>query len=61
MLAAVDKFERAGDDAFKGYEASFGPVGAALREGILAFLRIRSIEALEKMLGSCLLYTSRCV
>jgi len=52
MLAAVDKFERAGDDAFKGYEASFGPVGAALREGILAFLRIRSIEALEKMLGS---------
>lgn len=52
MLGAVDKFERGGEDAFKGYQASFGPVETALKDGIVAFLGIRSIDALESMLGS---------
>jgi histidyl-tRNA synthetase len=39
MLGAVDKYERNGNDAFKGYEDSFGPLAADLRERILAFPR----------------------
>jgi histidyl-tRNA synthetase len=51
VLGAVDKFDRHGSDAFKGYEESFGPMDPALREKILAFLKIGSMEALEKALG----------
>jgi histidyl-tRNA synthetase len=52
MLGAVDKFERNGDDAFREYGAMYGPVEPALRESVLSFLRIQSMEALEAMLGS---------
>jgi histidyl-tRNA synthetase len=51
MLGAVDKYERNGNEAFKGYEDSFGPLAADLRERILAFLAIRSFGELEAVLG----------
>jgi histidyl-tRNA synthetase len=52
LLGAVDKYERHGHDAFKGYEEAFGPIGAALKEHVLGFLAIRSFEALEKALAA---------
>jgi histidyl-tRNA synthetase len=51
LLSAVDKHERGGDEAFKGYEASFGPMDPALKATILAFLGIRSFGALEQAVG----------
>jgi histidyl-tRNA synthetase len=51
MLAAVDKYERNGEDAFKPYEASFGSLDPALRQNVLAFLGIRSLADLERALS----------
>ncbi|HEV3027898.1 MAG TPA: ATP phosphoribosyltransferase regulatory subunit, partial [Planctomycetota bacterium] len=52
LLGAVDKFERHGSEAFKPYEESFGAIDPVLKERVLAFQRIQSIEALEKVLGA---------
>jgi histidyl-tRNA synthetase len=52
MLGAVDKFERNGDEAFKPYEAAFGPMAAELKAKVLQFLAIRSFADLEKALAS---------
>jgi len=50
VLGAVDKYERNGNDAFKGYEEAFGPLSDELKQRILAFLAIRSFDVLEKTL-----------
>lgn len=52
VLGAVDKHEKMGDDAFKDYAAAFGPIDAALKAKILAFLQIKSLSALEATLGT---------
>jgi len=52
LLAGVDKHERGGNDAFKGYEEAFGPMAPEFRERVLGFLGIGSFEALEKALGA---------
>jgi histidyl-tRNA synthetase len=52
LLAAVDKFERHGNDAFKGYEESFGALDPKLKERVLGFLKINSMEALENALAA---------
>jgi len=52
LLGAVDKFERQGNDAFKGYEESFGPLDPRLKERVLGFLKIQSMEALEGALAA---------
>jgi len=52
MLSAVDKFEKLGDDAFKAYSEQFGPLDSALKEKVLAFLQVKSLAALEAILGS---------
>ena len=52
ILVAVDKYERNGHDAFKGYEQAFGPIAPELKNKVLEFLGIRSFGALEKALGS---------
>jgi len=52
LLVAVDKYERSGHDAFKGYEGAFGPIAPELKKSVLEFLGIRSFDALEKALGS---------
>lgn len=51
MLSAVDKFEKAGDDAFKAYEEQFGPLSAELKGKILGFLEIKTLAALEQVLA----------
>jgi histidyl-tRNA synthetase len=52
LLGAVDKFERQGNDAFKGYEESFGALDPKLKDRVLGFLKIQSMEALEGALAS---------
>jgi len=52
LLGAVDKVERHGSEAFRAYEESFGALDPALRERVLAFQRIQSMEELERVLGS---------
>ena len=52
MLVAVDKFEKYGDDAFKGYAEQFGALDAELKAKVLAFLQIKDFESLERTLGS---------
>lgn len=59
LLGAVDKFERNGHDAFKAHEAAFGPIDPELKARVLAFLGIRSFEALETALGSAGLAAGR--
>ena len=51
VLGAVDRFEKYGDDAFKGYAEQFGAMDRALKEKVLAFLQIKSLVALEAVLA----------
>lgn len=51
MLSAVDKFEKAGEDAFKAYEEQYGPLDAELKAKVLAFLEIKTLAALEQTLA----------
>jgi len=51
LIGAVDKFERAGDAAFKPYEEAHGPLDPAVREKVIAFLGIKSMDALEAALA----------
>jgi histidyl-tRNA synthetase len=51
VLGAVDKYEKIGDDAFKPYAEQFGPLDAAVRARVLAFLQIKSLAALEQTLA----------
>jgi histidyl-tRNA synthetase len=51
LIGAVDKFERAGDAAFKPYEDAHGALDPAIKEKVIAFLGIKSIEALEATLA----------
>lgn len=51
VLGAVDKHEKMGDDAFKDYVAAFGALDPDLKAKILAFLQIKSLPALEAVLG----------
>ncbi|ATC65856.1 histidine--tRNA ligase [Nibricoccus aquaticus] len=51
ILGAVDRYEKLGDDAFKGYVEQFGPLDPALKEKVLAFLQIKSIDVLEATLA----------
>ena len=52
VLGAVDRFEKYGDDAFKGYTDQFGPLDAGVKEKVLAFLRVKSLEELEGILAA---------
>jgi histidyl-tRNA synthetase len=47
VLSAVDKFEKAGAEAFDAYTAKFGALPEETRRKILAFLQIRSLPDLE--------------
>ena len=51
VLGAVDRFEKYGDDAFKGYTEQFGELDAAIKAKVLAFLQIKSLAALQETLG----------
>lgn len=51
VLGAVDRFEKLGDDAFKGYSEQFGEIPAELKAKVLAFLAIKSLPELEATLA----------
>ena len=50
VLGAVDKYEKIGDDAFKAYGERFGVIDEGLKAKVLAFLQIKSLDALEATL-----------
>lgn len=52
VLGAVDRFEKYGEEAFKGYTEQFGPLDDGVKIKVLAFLQIKSLAALEHTLGS---------
>ncbi|MBS0662463.1 MAG: histidine--tRNA ligase [Verrucomicrobia bacterium] len=52
VLGAVDRYEKYGDEAFKAYTEQFGELDASLKAKVLAFLEIKSIEALEATLAA---------
>ena len=52
MLGAIDRYEKYGDDAFKGYIEQFGAIAPELKDKVLAFLQIKSLGALEQTLAS---------
>lgn len=49
LLTAIDRYEKAGDDAFKGYTEAHGALAADKKSEILSFLKIRSLEQLEML------------
>ena len=51
ILSAVDRFEKMGDDAFKGYADSHGALAPELKDKVLAFLRIKNLQELEAALA----------
>lgn len=51
VLGAVDRFEKYGDEAFKGYTEQFGSLDEGLKAKVLAFLQVKSLAALEQTLG----------
>jgi histidyl-tRNA synthetase len=52
VLTAVDKFEKAGPEAFSVYTEKFGPLPDDLRARILEFLQIKTLDGLEETLKS---------
>lgn len=51
LLVAIDKYEKLGSEAFKIYADRFGALDAALQEKVVAFLAVKSLEQLEKVLA----------
>lgn len=51
ILSAIDRFEKMGDDAFKGYVEAHGALALELKDKVLAFLRIKSLPELEAVLA----------
>jgi histidyl-tRNA synthetase len=47
ILGAIDRYEKMGDDAFKGYVEIHGALADDKKEKILAFLKVRSLADLE--------------
>lgn len=52
VLGAIDKFEKLGDDAFKDYAVTFGPLAPDVKTKILAFLQVKSLAALEQAVAA---------
>ncbi len=52
VLGAVDRYEKYGDEAFKSYNEQFGPLEAALKAKVLAFLQIKTLAVLEETLAT---------
>lgn len=52
LLGAIDRYEKYGDDAFKGFAEQHGPLDAALKQKVLSFLQIKSLAALEQTLAA---------
>jgi len=50
LLVAVDRYEKLGDSAFTAYTDQFGPLDPAVKEPVLAFLQIKSLDQLAAVL-----------
>jgi histidyl-tRNA synthetase len=51
ILGAIDRYEKMGDDAFKGYVEVHGALASDLKEKVLAFLAVRSLPDLQAILS----------
>jgi len=51
ILGAIDRYEKMGDDAFKGYVEAHGALDEAKKAKVLAFLQIKSLADLEAVLA----------
>lgn len=51
VLGAVDRYEKYGDDAFRAYTETFGALDETIKAKVLAFLQIKSLDALTKTLN----------
>lgn len=51
VLGAVDKYEKMGDDAFKGYAEAYGPLPEGTKAKVLEFLGVKSLCELERILA----------
>ncbi len=51
ILGAIDRYEKMGDDAFKGYVEAHGALDDAKKAKVLAFLQIKSLADLEAVLA----------
>ena len=51
LITAIDRFEKAGDDAFKGYAEAHGALPADKKAQVLNFLKIKSLTELETALA----------
>ncbi len=51
VLGAVDKYEKMGDDAFKGYAEAHGPLPEGTKAKVLEFLGVKSLCELERILA----------
>lgn len=51
ILSAVDRYEKMGEDAFKGYVETHGELAADRKAKVLAFLKIKSLAELEAALA----------
>ena len=52
LLTAIDKIEKMGDDAFKGYSETHGSLEEGKKAKILEFLKIRDLPGLESTLAA---------
>lgn len=52
VLTAIDRYEKAGDDAFKVYTEAHGAMPADRKERVLGFLKIKSLLELETALAA---------
>lgn len=52
VLTAIDRYEKAGDDAFKVYTEAHGAMPADRKDKVLGFLKIKSLPELETALAS---------
>ena len=51
LLGAIDRYEKMGDDAFKGYVEAHGALDETKKQRVLAFLQIKSLGELEAALA----------
>lgn len=51
ILGAIDRYEKMGDDAFKGYAEAHGALDETKKAKVLAFLQIKSLDDLEAALA----------
>lgn len=51
VLGAVDRYEKMGDDAFKGYAEAHGPLPEGTKAKVLEFLGVKSLCELERILA----------